>query len=63
MNGNHIDQIDEKFWAQRRLSDAQSDVQSLRASAVHGSSTGDPFIEEELANKAHIRKLLRHTHW
>jgi len=62
----NIDQIDEKLWIQRMPSDGSSDVHNLRASTLHGSSTGDPFIEEkneltEFANEAPIRKLLWHT--
>lgn len=47
-------------------SDGPSDVYNLGSSALHGSSTGDPFIEEknestEFATEAPIRKLLWHT--
>jgi len=61
-----IDQIDEKLWTQRMPSDGPSDAHDLRSSTLHGSSTGDPFIEEnnestKFANEAPIRKLLWHT--
>ena len=60
-----IDQIDEKLWTQRMPSDGPSDAHDLRSSTLHGSSTGDPFEENnestKFANEAPIRKLLWHT--
>lgn len=48
--------IDEKFWAHRRGSDAPSEAQSLRAS-VHGSLTGDPFVEEHAESSTTATEL------
>jgi AMP deaminase len=44
---NCFTQIEEKYWAHRRGSDAHSETGSLRPLSLQGSSIGDAFHEEQ----------------